>query len=305
MKKTAAYTTKAPPVSEFMSRALLVLESDTNLADAAVFFSAHKLTTVPVIGPEGEILGVLSDFHLLRALIRCKQEGKSLSTTISKFQDEFDPVFKIEENDSIVHAFKLMLQSPNHRIYAVNGKKLVGALSPKDLLLFMAGGKGQAEMPADPNMVKQMEAILKELHDTKKLLSNYKTMFEEAPYLMHSLDMNGKIIAANRMLHFVLGYRDGELIGKTIKILYPRENLRAAMDGLATVKKLGYHPLVNAVMVKKDGSTCRVDIASTLRKGTGGESDATITVGRLSDSYRMVNYLQDAARATNKIPRKR
>mgnify|MGYP007088051120 CR=1 FL=1 len=44
----------------------------------------------------------------------------------------------------------------------------------------------------------------------------------------------------------------------------------------------------------------RVDIASTLKKDGKGKAEATITVGRLSDSYRMVNYLQRAAQVSRK-----
>src|SRR4051794_17099036 len=110
-------------------------------------------------------------------------------------------------------------------------------------------------------MHKQTETILKELHDTRRMLSDYQTMFQDAPYLMHSVDMAGKIVQANRMIHYVLGYEQGELIGKSIKSIYPPENHKKALEGIETVRTLGFHPLVNAVMVKKDGDFIRIDIA--------------------------------------------
>lgn len=283
-----------PTVHQFMSQVLFTLEDDLSLADAARFYASHKLTTVPVLNSDGEILGVLTDFQLLRFLLRAKGEQSFLK--LAQYQDELDPVVTIAETESIVNAFRLMIQSPNHRIYAVANGKLTGALSPKDLLLYMAGVKEKdTSQVIDDIVQKQIESILRELHDTRRMLSDYQQMFHDAPYLMHSVDMSGQIIAANRMLHFVLGYQDGELIGKSMKLLYPPENHKKALKGLDTVKVLGFHPLVNVVLVKKDGDVVRADIATTLKKDSKGNPEGTITVGRLSDSYRMLNYLQAAA----------
>lgn len=283
-----------PTVHQFMSQVLFTLEDDLSLSEAARFYTSHKLTTVPVLNKSGEILGVLTDFQLLRFLLRARGEQSELQ--LSKFQDELDPVVTIAEDESIVNAFRLMIQSPNHRIYAVSSGKLTGALSPKDLLLYMAGVKEkETSQVIDDIVQKQIESILLELHETRRMLSDYQQMFHDAPYLMHSVDMAGNIIAANRMLHFVLGYEDGELVGKSMKLLYPPENHKKALKGLDTVKALGFHPLVNVVMVKKDGDVVRADIATTLKKDSKGKPQGTITVGRLSDSYRMLNYLQSTA----------
>lgn len=281
-----------------MSQVLFTLEENMPLADAARFFTSHKLTTVPVISATGEIVGVLSDFHLLRALLKTKHEQTTVC--LKDVKDELDPVVTIHEDDSIVSAFRLMVQSPNHRIYALHGTKLSGALSPKDVLLYMAGVKDKAETALDPVVQRQIENILRELQSTRRQLSEYQQMFQDSPYLMHSLDLNGKVIAANRMIHFVLGYDDGALIGKSFRNLYPPENYKAAIEGLDTVKNLGFHPLVNVVMVKKDGGTVRVDVASTVKTDDNGEPVGTITVGRLSDSHRMINYLQRAAQLFNR-----
>ena len=280
----------------------MVLEDKTLLTDAAQFFAANKLTTVPVRSSSGDVLGVLTDFHLLRGLLRARTEKLK---TLADIKDELDPVITIHESDSIVSAFRLMIQSPNHRIYAFHEDQLTGALSPKDLLLYMAGVKDKNDAVGDSLIQKQIESILKELQDTRRMLSDYQKLFHDSPYLMHSVDMNGKVIAANKMIHTVLGYEDGELIGKTLRQIYPPENVKKAIEGLETVKKLGFHPLVNVVMLKKDGDLIRIDIASTLRKDDKGNPEATITVGRLSDSYRMLNYLQKAAQATaRKLKRK-
>ncbi len=282
-----------PTVNLFMSQVLFTLEDNLSLADTAQFFASQKLTTVPVLNKKGEIVGVLTDFQLLRFLLRSK--GTAKETTIAAFGDELDPVVTIHEKESIVNAFRLMIQSPNHRIYAVHDHKLTGALSPKDLLLYMAGVNKDSSQNIDDIVQKQIESILRELHDTRRMLSDYQQMYHDAPYLMHSLDLTGTIVAANRMLHFVLGYEDGELIGKSIRELYPPENHKKALKGLDTVRALGFHPLVNVTMVKKDGDVIRADIATTLKKNSKGEAEGTITVGRLSDSYRMLDFLQKAA----------
>jgi PAS domain S-box-containing protein len=287
-------SSSAPPtVKKFMSQVLFTLEETMPLTEAAQFFASHRLTTVPVVGRNGEIIGVLSDFQLLRALLKSRQENRSLC--LKDVRDELDPVVTIHEDESIVSAFRLMVQSPNHRIYALHANKLSGALSPKDVLLYMAGVKDKNDQVLNAVAQKQIEQILKELNEARRQLSDYQSLFHDSPYLMHSMDLNGRITAANKMIHFVLGYEDGQLIGKTIRQLYPPENYRAAAEGLDTVKKMGFHPLVNVTMVKKDGDLVRVDVASTVKTDDKGDAIGTITVGRLSDSHRMINYLQRAS----------
>lgn len=285
-----------------MSQVLFSLDAKTSLEDAAQFFASHKLTTAPIVGEGDDIIGVLTDFQLLRMLLRSRQEGKK-GVSLGEVRDDLDPVVTIHEEDSIVSAFRLMIQSPNHRIYAIHGGKLTGALSPKDLLRYLSGAKSAENSELDSIMHKQIETILKELNDTRRMLSDYQSMFLDAPYLMHSVDMQGKIVQANRMAHYILGYDDGELVGKSIRAIYPPENHKKALEGLETVKTLGFHPLVSAVMVKKDGDYIRIDIASTLKKNDKGQPEATITVGRLSDSHRMLNYLQKAAYLLNRRPK--
>jgi PAS domain S-box-containing protein len=289
-------------VSQFMSQVIFTLDNELPLADAAQFLASHKLTTVPVVKKSGEIVGVLTDFQLLRFLLRAKNETKHIP--LAEFEDELDPVMTIPENESIVNAFRLMIQSPNHRIYTLKDGKLIGALSPKDLLLYMAGVKEKGQHAVNSVVQQQIENILRELQDTRRMLNDYQKMFMDSPFLMHSVDMSGKIVAANRMLHFVLGYNDGELVGKSLRQLYPPENYRKAVQGLETVKALGFHPIVNVTMVKRDGDLVRVDVASTLKKDENGGAEATITVGRLSDSHRMLNYLQRAAQMQNRVQKK-
>jgi PAS domain S-box-containing protein len=285
---------KSPTVKAFMSQVLFSLEDNMTLEDAAQFFASHKLTTAPLVSRVGDIIGVLSDFQLLRLLLKARQETKK-GVSLGEYKDDLDPVVTVHEDDSIVTAFRLMIQSHNHRIYAVHGEKLTGALSPKDLLLYMAGIKNHSEQVLDAVVQRQIETILKELYETRRLLSGYQQMFQDSPYLMHSVDMQGKVLNANRMIHYVLGYEDGELIGKSLRQLYPPENYKEAMEGLERVKVLGFHPLVNVVMMKKNGEVVRVDVASSLKLDDKGNPEGTITVGRLSDSHRMLNYLQKAA----------
>ncbi len=272
------------------------LPQATTLEAAAQFFAAHKLTTAPVMNEAGDIIGVISDFQLLRLLLRVRQEGNKL-VTLDEIKGELDPVVLVNETESIVTAFQLMIESPNHRIYATHGGKLSGALSPKDLILYLAGVKGDDREALDSVLQKQLNSAVRELLNTRRQLTEFQKMFYDSPYLMHSVDRTGKIINANKMIHSVLGYEPGELVGKSLRQLYPSENYKEAMAGLETVFALGFHPVVNVTMLKKNGEAVRIDIASTLKIDEQGSPIGTITVGRFGDSHRMINYLQKAAQA--------
>jgi PAS domain S-box-containing protein len=98
--------------------------------------------------------------------------------------------------------------------------------------------------------------------------------------MMHSVNSQGFIQMANEMLHAILGYEYGELIGKTIYDLYPKRNHEKAQEGIKTIMSQGYHSIVKSEMVRKDGSHVSVELASRALEDPWKNPIGTITVSR-------------------------
>lgn len=290
-------TTKAPTVADFMTKNPIFVRLDMDLDLVGHLFSSNRLTAAPVIDNLTRILGVVTDFMLVKMFIR-KSAAKGGDGTLKSFMKELDPILTVSPEDSLQEAFKIMLQSPNHRIFVVSNNTLVGALSPKDLVPHLCGDKFQTKKSLHDELAlaqKQIRKLANELAFTKKNLISYQKFFDESPFMMHSLDWQGEIVMANKMLHFTLGYNPQELIGKKIKDLYSHQNHKDAELGLDTIKNIGFHAPISTLMVRKDKSVIKVDVASMIRRDESTSAIGTISISRLSDSSNMMEVLRQAA----------
>lgn len=203
-----------------------------------------------------------------------------------------------DEEEPIQSAFRMIVQSPNHRIFVNQNGKLVGVLSPKDLLPFLAGGATEHQKSLKDEFFEaqtKIKALVEELQLAKRNIVPYKKFFEDSPFMMHSSDFDGNILMANKILHFTLGYDYGELIGQPINKLYSHQNHKSAHEGLERIRSLGFHPPVSTLMVKKNQEVIMVDVASMLRRDENGFAVGTITVTRLSETTNMLDILRQAS----------
>ncbi len=285
-------TTQKALVKDFMSHPLVSVQADFVLEQAERVFHQHRLTAAPVLIDKKNVIGVITDFQLLKCfLIR---NSSPLRAKLKDYEEELDPVFLVDENEEISHVFKLMIQSPNHRIFATSQDKLVGALSPKDILPYLAGDVAIERHTEHKDLIAakiRIKELLSELALTKEQLDRYQQTFVSSPFMIHSADLQGKIVMANPMLHQILGYKENELVGKSITDIYPPQNHQEALAGLTRVKNEGFHPLINTLMVRKNKELLQIDLASSAKLDANGEVVGTITIGRISNSSKMIEAL--------------
>jgi PAS domain S-box-containing protein len=290
---------KIAVVEDFMSRNPIQVRLDMDLDLVGHLFTSNRLTAAPVIDSLNRILGVITDFMLVKMFIRKSIDKKD--GTLQSYIKELDPILTISPKESLQDAFKMMLQSPNHRIFVIENNTLIGALSPKDLVPYLCGNKFNKKSINEELALalKQIQKLSSELAYTRKNLVSYQRFFDENPFMMHSLDWDGAVVMANKMLHFTLGYNFSELLGKKITDLYSHQNHKEAVTGLDTIKNIGFHGPISTLMVKKDKSILKVDVASMIRRDEGGNAIGTISISRLSDSSNMMEILSQASQMFN------
>lgn len=285
-------STKKALVKEYMSQPVVFVGADFVLEQAEKIFHQHRLTAVPVLIDKKSVVGVLTDFQLLKLfLIR---NSNPLKARLKDYQEDLDPVFLVDEDEEISQVFKMMIQSPNHRVFVTSNGKLIGALSPKDILPYLSGDAA-AERHAEHKelIIARIEnkRLSCQLAETKELLDSYEQVFMSSPSMIYSTDLEGVITMANPMLHQVLGYTNNELVGKNITEIYASQCHQQAMMGLAAVKTQGFHPLMNTLMVRKNKELLQTDLASSAKLGANGKVIGCITMGRLSHSGKMLDAL--------------
>jgi len=273
---------------EIMTANPLMLGSGTDILDAVEFFNKHGVSTAPVQNPLGEILGQLTEINLVKALVHYKAGGSY--TKVIHAEEHFEPVSFVSDEDDIAFVLKTIVRAPTHRVLVRDRKeKVVGIISPKDLLRSIQGGGDVSRVVVDEVQALQRELtdLRGKLHEMSQFLQTYDIVFQSGMFGLHSVDRLGKIVFANEKLHEILGYPRGELISKTIFDLYPVEHHDEAREGLRRVMAEDRHSLTHTSMLRKDGTRAEVDVASAALKDEKGRFIGTFTISRFHGSDAM------------------
>lgn len=292
--------------SEIMTPQPYIISTAMDIMEAAAFYTSHSITTAPVQNPLGEIMGLLSDIDLLKAVVQYKTSAKSGHTKIIHAQEWFEPAMFIADTDGVAEVVKSLVVSPTHRVLVRDkNKKLVGIISPKDLLRSLSGEKKAAQPLVDElhKLHVQIEQLKGKMNEMSMYLETYDTVFQSGHYMLHSVNKEGRIVMANERLHKILGYEPGELVGKTIFDIYHSSAHQEARAGLKRVMAEGKHFLTYSIMIKKNGESLKVDLASSALKDEVGRFLGTFTISRPYDEKGMgsVNDLVQASEKAGKM----
>ena len=279
--------------AELMTPNPKMVGSGESLQDVIRLFLDQGITSTPVINPLGEILGVLSELCLVKAYMLHKAKF-SKSDKVGHHIELLDPVSYVNSWAPLVEVLREMIAAPTHRLLVRDGKsRVIGIISPKDLMRAMLGETHPAQnlrqKLAETEV--QLKSSNEKVLDLEKRLEMYQQAFHETPYMMHAVDGQGIILMANKREHDALGYRDGELVGKSIFDLYAEPMHGEAERGLKRLMETGHQPVTYTTMVRKDGTLLRCDIASSVLHNEKGEFQSTITVLRPVDSDELLRIL--------------
>jgi PAS domain S-box-containing protein len=280
--------------SDFMTPNPKMIGSDDTIVDVIRLFLEQGITSSPVVTPTGEILGVITELSLIKAYMLHRARFHK-DDRIGHHMDLLEPISYVGVDSTIIQILSAMISSPTHRLLVKNERnKIVGILSPKDLMRAMLGEENPAQSMRQK--LRAVEAQLKtSIEKLKSLAENldvYKQAFNETPYLMHAVNADGIILMANKREHETLGYEDGELPGKSIYDIYEPSMLDHALEGLKTVIETGYQDITYTTLLTKDHKTVRCDISSAAIYGNNGEFVSTISVLRPIDPDDMLRILQ-------------
>ena len=272
-------------IQDIMTQKPVQIQTATEIKEALVIFSKNMITSAPVVSPMGEICGLLTDMILIKIFLAVN--GKPGKHQIAQHLAALEKPVMVSEEDTVPNLLKAFFQAPSHRVLVLDQKqKICGIVSPHDLYPVLLGQKEKTETLKHQyeTAQKQLIEITEALAKSEESLQTYKAAFDYAPYLIHSVDKEGKILNANRAFHIALGYEPGALIGKSIFDIYPTSSHRDIKKGLEKIDAVGFHESINTSMVNKDGGMIRIDLVSGSIRDKHGLFKGTLTVSRLVDS---------------------
>lgn len=252
------------------------------------------ISSVPVVDNFGEPLGLLSEFALVRAYLKFHNSEDKSKNQIFHFKELLEPISIIQETLSVSDTIKSVFANSFHRVLVKNGSgKLVGVVSPKDILKVLSGDQNHlSQLEVELNTTKaDLRKLAGQLKDNEEITLRYHSYLEEAPFNFHSLNEEGKVIFANRSLRETLGYTSDELIGMPLDALYTPDQVDKAREGLKSIMKSGTHLPIITTFRCKDGTSLRVEALSSALIGSEGQFIATVTMSRRMASDNMLRAL--------------
>lgn len=255
---------------EMMNPVTPALSFDSNVEEAIQFFEKHPHQFAAVVAGKDRINGVLTEGNLVRIYLR--YQTQPAKDALIFYRDCFEPTQLILDSEPFHEVVKKVMTAVGHRVFVIDSAGvLIGHITAKDVLPRLSG-KPESKSP-------QGQAF----DELKSQLYLYESFFSKSPFMMHSVNSQGFIQMANEMLHRLLGYEYGELIGKTIFDLYPKQVHEKAQAGIKTIMTQGYHQVVKSEMLRKNGTAIPVELASRALEDPWKNPVGTITVSRPID----------------------
>ncbi len=239
-----------------------VVNFDLSITAALSVLKEQKTTFALVQASPDRFHGVLTQARLVPIFIRYKaQPAKDL---LIHYREFLEPVQLVQEIEPLHQVLRKLVGAVGHRLFVINDQQhVIGCILPEDVLPVLAPQQGSIEV-----------------EEARKDLPMYENFFEGSPFMMHSVNSQGIIQLANQILHKILGYEFGELVGKTIFQLYAPENHAPAAQGLKSIFEKGYYKVIHSQMLRKDGTSIEVELVSRALKDQSGRIVGTLTVSR-------------------------
>jgi len=116
-------------ISDLMAKRVITAQPHHSVAHVRELLEKHRLHAIPIVGPEGESLGIVSASDLARKL-------KDL-TPISRIMTR--DVRTVPEYNDVTVAAKIMRKNRLHRLVVTKEKRVIGVISAFDLLKLIEG----------------------------------------------------------------------------------------------------------------------------------------------------------------------
>jgi CBS domain-containing protein len=167
-------------IGDIMTRQVLAIGPDTPLLQAVRLMTAHHVSGVPVVGPSGELVGILTEGDLLRRaetgtagtvgwlthLLSPGREAQDYVLTHGRRTEEVmtSDVVTVTEETPLAEAVHLMQRYKVKRLPVVRDGKLLGIVSRADLIRHLGALLPAAAGSADDEAIRQalLTAIEKE-----------------------------------------------------------------------------------------------------------------------------------------------
>jgi CBS domain-containing protein len=123
--------TGAPKVRDYMSSDPVTISPEMEIHSAIKVLLDHKLSGIPVLDANGDLVGILSKKDCLKIAFSASYHQDRAGKVADCMSQ---PVDTVEEDADIVEVAELFVKNPYHRYPVIRAGRLVGIVSRHDIL---------------------------------------------------------------------------------------------------------------------------------------------------------------------------
>ena len=117
--------------ADVMTTTVVSVSPETTMKEAASLLLRHRVSGVPVVDDSGQIVGVISEFDLLKLVYSPEMEfdrvGDHMSTKL----------LTVTPDEPLIEIVDIFMSHPIRRLPVISEGKLVGLISRHDLIRFV------------------------------------------------------------------------------------------------------------------------------------------------------------------------
>lgn len=121
---------------DLMTHPVISVAPDAALREIASTFAEGGVGGVPVVDAAHEVVGFVSDLDLMVALLR----DRPLDTPASELMSS--PVVSVDEFEPTADVMRLFRERRVHHLPVLRGGRLVGIITPSDIIRYIARDVG-------------------------------------------------------------------------------------------------------------------------------------------------------------------
>lgn len=119
-----------PVIRDIMSRVVISIRPEATLMSAVKTLTRHHLSGAPVVTPQGEVIGFISEPDLMDVLFDAEARKAAVSNYMSR------DVHVVDSQDSLVTAAQMLTIYNIRRLPVVENGRFVGVVTRRDLLAY-------------------------------------------------------------------------------------------------------------------------------------------------------------------------
>lgn len=121
-------------IRDFMATELITFSPDTQIETAIEIFLANKISGAPVIDNAGNLVGILSEKDCMKTLFESSYYN-NLGGHVKEYMST--ELITVDVHDTLSNIANKFIQSRFRRFPVMEGEKLVGQISRRDVLRAM------------------------------------------------------------------------------------------------------------------------------------------------------------------------